>query len=114
MVVVFIPGGLFDAAKRAEFYARIINPYIDYNREQTTMYPELASLVSIAIETFDTPGYPYGAEAIFDNGGYAGWLISETGGVVDLWVPDCMDGPCPLSPEFISNYPDIAATVQAQ
>ncbi len=114
VVVVFMPGGLFDAAKRAEFYERIINPYMDYNNEQAALYPELASLVTITIETFDTPGYPYGAEAIYDNGGYEGWLISETAGLVDLWIPDCMNGPCPLSEEFISNYPNISATIQAQ
>ncbi len=114
VVVVFMPGGLFDAAKRAEFTARIINPYIDYNNEEAALYPELASLVSITIETYNTEGYPYGANAIYDNGGYEGWLISETAGVVDLWIPDCMNGPCQLSPAFSINHPDIAATVQAQ
>ena len=65
------------------------------------------------IQTFDTPGYPYGADAIFDNGGYEGWLIGETAGVVNYWIPECMDSPCPLSPDFVSAFPDIAATVGA-
>ncbi len=113
VAVVFIPGGLFDAAKRAEFVARIIDPYIDYNNDVSYANPGLPTLVSITIETYDNPGYPYGANAVYDNGGYEGWLIAETGGVVDLWIPDCMGGPCALSPHFILNYPDIAATVQA-
>ena len=113
VVVIFTPGGLFDDAKRAEFYARIINPYIDYYAElaQSQNYP---NLVSINIQTFDTPGYPYGADAIFDNQGYEGWLIAETGGVVDVWIPECINGPCPLTQDFIDAYPEIAATSQAQ
>lgn len=113
VVVIFTPGGLFDAAKRAEFYARIINPYIDYYAElaQTEGYPHL---VSLNVQTFDTPGFPYGIDAIFDNEGYEGWLVTESSGVVDYWVPECINGPCPLSQDFIDAYPDIAATSQAQ
>lgn len=112
VAVVFTPGGLFDEAKRAEFYARIINPYIAYyaHLSATEGYP---NLVSINIQTFDLADYPFGADAIFDNGGYEGWLIGETGGVVNYWIPECMDSPCPLSPAFATAFPDIAATVGA-
>jgi hypothetical protein len=112
VAVVFTPGGLFDAAKRAEFYARIINPYIAYyaNLAATEGYP---ALVSINIQTFDLADYPYGADAIFSNEGYEGWLIAETGGVVNYWIPECINGPCPLSADFVTNFPDIAATVGA-
>ena len=112
VAVVFTPGGLFDEAKRAEFYARIINPYIAYHAplSATEGYP---NLVSINIQTFDLADYPYGADAIFDNGGYEGWLIGESGGVVNYWIPECMDSPCPLSPAFATAFPEIAATVGA-
>jgi hypothetical protein len=113
VVVIFTPGGLFNEAKRAEFYARIINPYIDYYAElaQNENYP---NLVSLNIQTYELEDYPFGADAIFDNEGYEGWLIAETDGLVNVWAPDCMNGPCPLSQEYINNYPDTAATVQAQ
>lgn len=113
VVVIFTPGGLFDEAKRAEFYARLLNPFIDYYAERTVgdNHPRL---VSINVQTFDSPEYPYGVDAIFEEGVYIGFLVTETGGVVNLWVPDCMNGPCPLSQDFINNYPDVAATVQAQ
>ena len=111
VAVVFTPGGLFSDAKRAEFHARIINPFIDYYADLHAS-GDIGRLVSINVQTMDTPDYPYGIDAIFEGGGYIGFLITETAGVVDLWLPDCM-GPCPFSEDFKGSYPDLVATVEA-
>ncbi len=112
VVVVFTPGGLFDDAKRAEFHARLLDPFIQYYADLSASGDHPA-LVSINVQTFDDPDYPYSADAIFDGGGYIGFLITETDGLITLWVPECMGGACPLSDTFRDAFPDIAATADS-
>lgn len=93
---------------QAQIRGRVVEPFILYYR--TT--PDYPRIVSITIETVpDVADYPYKAEAIFEGGGNAGWLIRVTGGVVDWWLPECM-GPCPFSDEFRAAYPEIVAILE--
>jgi hypothetical protein len=93
---------------QAQIQGRVVEPFILYYR--TT--PDYPHIVSITIETVpDVADYPYKAEAIFEGGGNAGWLIHVTGGLVDWWIPECMDV-CPMSDEFRAAYPEIVAILE--
>jgi hypothetical protein len=106
--VVFLAEGSFSADGKTQIRTRVVEPFILYYR--TT--PDYPHIVSITIETVpDVADYPYKAEAIFEGGGNAGWLIHVTGGLVDWWIPDCMDV-CPLSDEFRAAYPEIVAILE--
>lgn len=96
---------------QAQIQGRQIDPFILYYR--TT--PDYAHIVSITIETVEptvyTPNCAYKAQAIFEGGITAGWLICVTDGLVDWWLPECM-GPCLLSDEFRAAYPEIVAILE--
>jgi len=103
-IVVFQPDGLFSEDDRNLLYQKLINPFIDY-------YADLEghpALVSLSIEKFYDSGYPYGANAIFDEGVTLGFLFGNADGSVDWWVPGCIGG-CPFSEAFKDKYPEIMA-----
>ena len=93
---------------QAQIQTRVIAPFILYYRD----IPDYPDLVSVTIQTVpDVPGYPYKAEAIFQTGITAGWLIGVQGGLVDWWLPECMGG-CSFSADFRSTYPEIVGTME--
>lgn len=106
--VVFLAEGSFSTEEKAEVRARLIEPFILY-------YHDLAEhprLLTITIEPSSSlPDYPYAANAIFETGVYASWLVHVSGGVVDWWLPECMDV-CPLSDDFRAAYPEIVAILE--
>lgn len=107
-VIVFQPGGLFTEDQRSILLTRVVNPFILYHQGLEGHPP----LVSISIEPSSAlADYPYSANAIFETGITAGWLIHASGGVVDWWLPECM-GPCPLSDAFRTAYPEIVGTLE--
>ena len=107
-VIVFQPGGLFSEEQRNIILTRVVNPFILYHQGLEGHPP----LVSISIEPASSlADYPYSANAIFDTGITAGWLIHATAGVVDWWLPDCL-GPCPISDAFRTAYPEIVSTLE--
>ncbi|MCW5877206.1 MAG: hypothetical protein KIS85_10085 [Anaerolineales bacterium] len=106
--VVFVPGGLFEAAERELFMQRIGNPFIDYHAELAG-HPRL---LTITVRHYsEDPAFIYTVEAIFETGVYTGWLAPGSGGTPDWWLPDCM-GPCPLNDAFRSAYPEIVGTLE--
>ncbi|MCW5878852.1 MAG: hypothetical protein KIS80_08310 [Anaerolineales bacterium] len=106
--VVFVPGGLFEAAERELFMQRIGNPFIDYHADLAGHPPLLTMTVRHYSED---PAFIYTIEAIFETGVYTGWLAPGSGGNPDWWLPDCM-GPCPLSDAFRGAYPEIVGTLE--
>lgn len=107
-VIVFQPGGLFSDDERNLLLTRVVNPFILYHQEVEGHPP----LVSISIEPSSSlADYPYSANAIFETGITAGWLVHATGGVVDWWLPECL-GPCILSDAFRTAYPEIVSTLE--
>jgi len=103
--VVFIDIG---GDAEAQIRARVVNPFILYYQDQ----PDTPRLVSITIELVpDVPGYPYKAEAIFETGITNGFLIGVQGGLVDWWLPECMNS-CGFSDSFRAAYPEIVGTME--
>jgi len=107
-VVVFQAAGSFSDAEENQLRQRVVQPFVMY-------YAELAehpTLVSFSLEKTDgIAGYPYSADAIFEGGVTAGFLISNNSAPVDWWFPDCL-GPCPFSDAFRAAYPEIIAIVE--
>jgi hypothetical protein len=106
-VVVFQAAGSFSDAEKDQLRQRVVQPFVMY-------YADLAehpTLVSFSLEKMDIAGYPYGADAIFEGGVTAGFLISNNSAPVDWWYPDCL-GPCPFSDAFRAAYPEIIAIVE--
>ncbi len=107
-VVVYIAAGSFSDEEKSNLQARVIDPYIDYHAG----LPDHPPLVSLSLEKSDSlPDFPYSANAIFEEGITAGFLIHATAGVLDWWVPECL-GPCPVSDEFRAKYPEIMAILE--
>ena len=106
--VVFLAEGSFSADEKAQIVGRVIDPFILYHQELAD-YPQL---LTITIEKYDgLAGFGYAAEAIFETGVYAGWLVPVTGVIVDWWLPECL-GPCVLSDYFRAAYPEIVAILE--
>jgi len=103
-VVVFEPqlGDYF--ADKAQLQARVVDPFLDYYADENGE-GYLVSL-SISENKFESKTtYPYSGNAIFKNGGTAGFAIMKTGSVISWWQPDCMK--CKFSPSFKAKYPEI-------
>jgi hypothetical protein len=109
-VVVFIPPGLFSDADREEIMRKVVDPFVHYYRDLVADgHPKL---VSIAIESYTgDPAWRYGADAIFEGEVYISWLLPVTGGVLDWWIPECMNV-CEVSDSFRAAYPEIMAIIE--
>lgn len=94
----------------AELYSRVINPFVDYHKDEQSGQP-LASLKISQNTNVSKDVYPYKAEAVFSNGANEGFLISKSNGHIGWWLPECLNG-CHLSENFKAKYPEIAAKVQ--
>ncbi len=92
----------------AQLRTRVVEPFILYYRDLAD-YPRLLT-ITISIVP-DVPGYPYKAEAIFETGVTAGFLIGVQGGLVDWWLPECMVS-CAFSDAFRAAYPEIVGTME--
>jgi len=106
--VAFEAEGSFSQGEKDELYAKVINPYLDYNQDQNS------TLVSLTISKNDKSNkdtYPYLALGIFKNGGTEGFVIVQKGTGIDWWYPTCM-GPCPFSDSFKAKYPEISSNPQ--
>jgi hypothetical protein len=107
-VVVFLAAGSFSADEDAQIRSRVVNPFTHYYRDLEGHPP----LVSFTVEKISgVAGYPYSANAIFETGINAGFLISASGGVVDWWLPECMVA-CSFSDSFRAAYPEIVAILE--
>jgi hypothetical protein len=92
----------------AQIRTRVVEPFVLYYRDLAD-YPTLLT-ITISIVP-DVAGYPYKAEAIFETGITAGWLIGVQGGLVDWWLPECMYS-CGFSDAFRAVYPEIVGTME--
>lgn len=92
----------------AQIRGRVVEPFILYYRDLAD-YPRLLTITISVVP--DVPGYPYKAEAIFETGVTAGWLIGVQGGLVDWWLPECMYS-CEFSDAFRAAYPEIVGTME--
>ena len=107
-LVVFLAAGSFSADEDAQIRSRVVNPFIHYYRDLEGHPP----LVSFTVEKISgVGGYPDSANAIFETGTNAGFLISASGGVVDWWLPECMVA-CSFSDSFRAAYPEIVAILE--
>jgi hypothetical protein len=106
--VVFLAAGSFSADEESQLRIRVIEPFIHYYRDLSG-HPALLTL-TIQKES-GISGYPYSAQAVFETGINAGWLISASGGgTVDWWLPECMVA-CTFSDAFRAAYPEIVTAV---
>lgn len=55
--------------------------------------------------------FPYLFNAIYESGGYSGFVIEKKNGQISWWFPECMNG-CNLSQNFKTKYPEIAKIVE--
>lgn len=88
----------------AQLQVKVVEPFILYHRDIPG--PRLLTLRLEIQEGVD--GYPYKAEAIFEEGITSGWLVAVSGGNVDWWLPECMVA-CTFSDTFRAAYPEIVA-----
>jgi hypothetical protein len=104
--VVFLAAGSFSADEVNQLQTRVIEPFIHYYRDLS----EHPALLTLTLQKESgISGYPYSAQAVFETGINAGWLISASGGgTVDWWLPECMLA-CTFSDSFQAAYPEIVA-----
>ena len=101
-MVVFNPGGAFNPATKNEITKKIVEPYLDYQKDQKKVLISFEVAENLIPETKAT--YPYTAQGIFIGGAVEGFVFGKA---IDWWLPECL-GPCPLSENFKTKYPEIA------
>ena len=108
-VVVYDRQGLLIDADKSKIEERLIAPYTDYYKDLNR------PLVAISIEVPEKVGEPFIASGIFggEYTGTEGFIFGEREGNIDYWIPTCM-GPCPLTDEFKTKYPEITKKALAQ
>lgn len=104
-VVTFEAEGQFTTQDKEKLYSYLINPFFDYNNEKEIEY--IAMIISKYKPTESYLDYDYEVMAIHKNGGTQGFLYSSK----QYWLPDCIDGPCPLTEAFKAKYPQITTLV---
>ncbi|MBM3209422.1 hypothetical protein FJZ40_03985 [Candidatus Shapirobacteria bacterium] len=94
--------------EREELQKKVVNPYIDYNRDTNGDDYLVSLLIQLQHNENIKKEYPYSLIAIYKNDG-AGWeSLIQKDGVLSWWIPTCMD--CKFSEDFKSKYPEIIAT----
>ncbi len=108
-VVVFEAEGSIPAGDKSGIQARIIDPYVEYHTNEIDQ-----PVVSITISpntNVSKAEFPYLFNAIYESGGYSGFVIEKKNGQISWWFPECMNG-CNLSQNFKTKYPEIAKIVE--
>lgn len=108
-VVVFEPAGSFPETLKADFIARMVDPYVDYNfglSSQETKYLPIVIMIEVNNIPETKKTYPYLFTAISRAGTVTGVAVRLTDGRPDWWVPECL-GPCPFNESFKTAYPEI-------
>lgn len=106
-VIQFTPD-TFSQDEKNELTEKVINPYVDYEKELQKM-----NLISIQIEKYTEEEiskqtyarYMYKIDVIMETG-HSGWLEREKGKNIDYWIPECMDE-CSFSESFKAKYPEV-------
>ncbi len=105
-VVTFTSPDSFTPVEKAELTKKIVNPLVDYYADQQAGY--LVSLTIAHNTQASSATYPYQGQAVFNNGGNSGFLITKLGTGVDWWFPECM-GACPYTDTYKAKYPEVVA-----
>lgn len=107
-VVVFEAEGSLPAGDKSGIQARIIDPFIEYQTSEIKQ-PVVSITISPNTNASKTE-FPYLFNAIYESGGYSGFVIEKKNGQISWWFPECMNG-CNLSQNFKTKYPEIASIV---
>lgn len=102
-VVIYTPGGLFNADEIAELKKKLTDPFIDWHKDSSQ------NTVSISVEKPypAIEGYKYKITYINEGGANGGFLYG-TATPLEWWLPECL-GSCDFSAEFEEKYPEIVA-----
>lgn len=103
-VVVFEAEGAFPSGVVSQIRSKVVEPFIDFKKDN-----QPGELVSVQVSLNPHPSkneFPYLLNAIYKNGGNEGFVIRQTNGVIDWYIPECLNG-CQFSEEFSTKYPEI-------
>lgn len=106
-IVQFVPA-TFTEEEKKELMEKVINPYVDYQKEMWKVNPisiQVKKHTKTEIDNQIYARYMYGIDVITETG-YHGWLEREEGKAIDYWIPDCM-GECPFSESYKAKYQEV-------
>ena len=104
--VAFTPGGLFDEAERQEITSKLIEPLVDFEREQGNV-DDLASIhIQHPVEGDETTEYI--VDIIYKSGGYQGFIYGDSTIDTQPWYQlSCGLGECEISEAYRQKYPEV-------
>jgi len=103
-VIVFTPGGLFEASETEEITTKLLNPYTDYYDETEQ---QIAS-IHVQHNTVNSEDTDYVIMTIFADGEYESFLYGDNSVTKQPWYqPICGIGDCVFSEEYKQKYPEV-------
>lgn len=105
-VVIFTPGGLFEEALKQEITTKLIEPYVDYQKDQGSNAP-----VSIHVQhsVTNSSDPEFAVDVIYGNEVYEGFLYGDNTKTDQPWYqPQCLDA-CEFSDDYKTKYPEVVA-----
>jgi hypothetical protein len=100
-------GGISDADKN-QILQKVINPYADYYRDAGQ-----GTLISLTVTLNTQPNnvaFPFLGIGTFDTGVKNSFVIERKGADISWWIPQCQ-GPCLLTDEFRTKYPEVVKSL---
>lgn len=108
-VVVIEAEGAFPPEDVTQIKSRVIQPYIDFKND--TQPGEVVSIQVSQNPHASKNEFPYLFDAIYKNGGNEGFVIGKTNGLINWYIPECLNG-CQFSESFTAKYPEIVKLAQ--